>query len=119
MTGLLTETTDYDEPGSWGPASNGWPGIRGDHAYDMYVFANCVDTIPYGSYVLMSQKGEYGDKVSYLRVHPDHIKQLKADFKAAGKPNSDESVSRREQTGKLRRDGLRESAPKWWLTDEV
>lgn len=25
MTKLLTETADYDEPGSWGRASDGWP----------------------------------------------------------------------------------------------
>jgi hypothetical protein len=115
MTKLLTETADYDEPGSWGRMSNGWPGIKGDRVYDMYVFANCVDTIPYGSYVLMSKRGEYNATESYLRVHADFIDQLKADFTAAGQPSAVESIKRRETTGKLRSDGLREAAPKWWL----
>lgn len=112
--GLLTETADYDEPGSWGRMSNGWPGIRAMNAHDMYVFANCVNSIPYGSYVLMSQKGRYGAEESYLRVHADYIDQLNTDFKAAGEPDSDESVRRRQETGTLRTDGLHEKAPKWW-----
>jgi hypothetical protein len=105
MTRLLTETADYDEGGSWGRMSEGWPGIKGDKAYDMYVFANCAPTIPYGSYVLMSEKGSYGAKESYLRVHADHIDQLRADFKAAGKPKAAESIRRR---------GKSDRAKKWW-----
>ena len=104
--GLLTEITDYDEPGSWGRMSNGWPGIKGDDAYVMYVFANCAPSIPYGSYVLMDQRGKYNAKESYLRVHPDHVDQLHADFKAAGSPTVDESVRRRGKVAK--------KAPKWW-----
>jgi hypothetical protein len=111
---LLTETADYDEPGSWGRGSDGWPGIKGDKAYDMYVFANCCESIPYGSYVLMSQKGQYKATVSYLRVHADHIDQLKADFKAAGEPDSNESVYRLKKTGKKNKFGNHEAAPKWW-----
>lgn len=111
---LLTETADYDEPGSWGRMSNGWPGIKGDQAYDMFVFANCCETIPYGSYVLMGQKGQYDCKESYLRVHADHIEQLKADFKAAGEPSSMESVERRKKTGKRDKWGNHGHAPKWW-----
>lgn len=114
MSKLLTETADYNEDGSWGRMSNGWPGITGDKACDMYVFANCVASIPYGSYVLMSEKGKYGATESYLRVHADHIDQLKIDFKAAGEPKADESVQRREKTGKLNSTGNREAAPKWW-----
>lgn len=111
---LLTETADYDEPGSWGKASDGWPGIRGDVAYDMTVFANCVDTIPYGSYVLMSQKGRYGAKETYLRVHADYIDQLCTDFEAAGKPSPKESIRQREETGPLLASGNRGDAPRWW-----
>ena len=107
MTRLLTETADYDEPGSWGRMSDGWPGIRDDAAYDVYVFANCVEVIPYGSYVLMSQNGAYGAKESYLRVHADFIEKLKSDFKAAGNPSADESIKRRQKSGK-------DHAPKWW-----
>jgi hypothetical protein len=105
MTRLLTEVADYDEPGSWARASKGWPGIRGDEAHAMYVFANCAPSIPYGSYVLISQRGEYGAKESYLRVHPDHIDQLRGDFEAAGEPSRDESIRRRGNARKARR---------WW-----
>jgi hypothetical protein len=102
---LLTETAAYDEPGSWGRMSNGWPGIKGDDAYAMYVFANCAPSVPYGSYVLMDQRGEYGAKESYLRVHAGHIDQLHADFKAAGSPEAKESIRRR---------GSADKARKWW-----
>lgn len=111
---LLTETADYDTPGSWGPASDGWPGIRGDHAYDMYVFANCIQSIPYGSYVLMSRKGEYGATESYLRVSPSYIQQLIDDYASAGKPDANACVARREKFGRLNKTGNREAAPKWW-----
>lgn len=105
MAKLLTETADYDEDGSWGRMSQGWPSIT-ERAYDVYVFANCVKSVPYGSYVFMGE--------SCLRVHPEHIEQLRNDFKAAGMPDRDGSVARRESTGRLRTDGLRERAPKWW-----
>ena len=104
---LLTETADYDTPGSWGMASEGWSGIRSDAAYMMYVFANQTGIIPYGSYVLMSKKGEYGSKQSYLRVHKDYFQKLKTEFEAAGSPSADESVKRRVDSGK-------NYAPKWW-----
>jgi hypothetical protein len=106
----------YDEGGSWGRVATerDYPEIEGDVAYNLYVFANCVQIIPYGSYVLMSQKGRYGATVSKLRVSPEHRQQLWTDFYAAGQPSAEESVERREKTGKLRPDGLRESAPKWW-----
>ncbi len=106
MSKLLTEIADYDTPGSWGPASEGWPGFKGDHAYNMYVFANMTEVIPYGSYVLISQKGEYKATESYLRVHVDYIKQLAYDFLAAGLPSAAESVKRRGQAGK---------AARWWV----
>lgn len=95
MGRLLTETADYDEPGSWGRMSEGWPGINGDEAYDMYVFANCTGAIPYGSYVLMSQRGAYGAKESYLRVSENHIDRLRSAFKKAGKPSADVTVKAR------------------------
>ena len=110
---LLTETADYDTPGSWGPASNGWPEVRGDVAYDMYVFANCVETIPYGSYVLMAQKGRYGATQSVLRVHAEYINQLTEDFEQAGMPWFEGSVERREKFGKRNCWGNHERAPKW------
>jgi hypothetical protein len=105
VTQLLTEAASYDEPGSWGRASEGWPDIKGDEAYAMYVFANCAPSIPYGSYVLMSQIGAYGATESCLRVHPAHVDRLRDDFKAAGTPLPDESVRRR---GNARR------AERWW-----
>ena len=105
MTKLLTETADYDEPGSWGRMSNGWPDIKGDEAYAMYVFANCAPTVPYGSYVLMDERGKYGATESCLRVHADHIDRLRTDFAAAGNPEAAESIRRR---GSSRR------AAKWW-----
>jgi hypothetical protein len=104
-SGLLTETADYDEGGSWGRLSHDWPGIKGDKAYDMYVFANCAPSVPRGSYVLMGQRGTHGAKESYLRVHADHIDRLRADFKAAGNPKADESVRRRGSAARAR---------KWW-----
>lgn len=114
MSRLLTETADYDTPGSWGPASNGWPGFRGDVAYDLYVFANCVESIPYGSYVLMDQAGKYGAAESYLRVHADYIGKLQEDFWTAGNPSVEVSVKRRETYGQRdRRTGLRSKAPLW------
>jgi hypothetical protein len=119
MGKLLTETADYDTPGSWGKASEGWPGQRGDMAYDLYVFANCVDTIPYGSYVLISERGKYGAAESYIRVHPDHVDQLFEDFKNAGRPTAYESVERRNTTGKLLSNGLRDAAPRWWDKDSA
>jgi hypothetical protein len=113
VSGLLTETADYDTPGSWGTASNGWPEIHGDAAYDMYVFANCVETAPYGSYVLMGQKGHYGATESCLRVHSQHVERLKQDFNHAGRPNSNQSVQRRETFGTLNEWGNRKRAPLW------
>lgn len=104
---LLTTTADYDEPGSWNRLSAGWPDIEDDIAHDMYVFANCVVSIPYGSYVLISEKGMYGAEKSQLRVHPDHIDQLRADFAAGGNPPAKESVRRRGDARK---------ASRWWLT---
>ena len=44
LSGLLTETANY--AGSWGCMSHSWPGIKGDEAYDMYVFANCAPSGP-------------------------------------------------------------------------
>ena len=114
MIRLLTEIADYDEPGSWSRMSVDWPHVIGDKAYDMYVFANCVSSIPYGSYVLISEKGKYGAEESCLRVHADMILQLKADFKAAGEPNVNESVHHRETKGKILPTGNRDRAPKWW-----
>lgn len=104
---LLTQTADYNEPGSWGRMSDGWPGFRCDDAYAMYVFANQTGVIPYGSYVLMSQKGQYDATESYMRVHADYIDTLKKEFDAAGKPSAHESVERRIKSGKS-------YAPKWW-----
>jgi hypothetical protein len=75
---LLTETADYNEPGSWGRMSEGWPEIRGDIALDLYVMANRTGVIPYGSYVLMSERGKYGAKESCLRVHAAHAEKLLA-----------------------------------------
>lgn len=114
MANLLTDAADYDTPGSWGAASDGWPDVRGDKAHAMYVFANCVQSIPYGSYVLMSVKDRYGAKETCLRVSKDYIDELQADFEAAGSPSQDESVARREMTGKLLRSGNRDRAPRWW-----
>lgn len=79
----LTETAAYDEPGSWGRASEGWPEITGDVAHEMYVFAN-RGAIPYGSYVLMDERGRYGATESVLRVHPDQIQALRDAFAAKG-----------------------------------
>lgn len=107
MSYLLTSTADYDTPGSWGPASNGWPEIRGDCAYDMYVFVNMTGVIPYGSYVLMGQRGKYGATESMLRVHAKHLDQFRDDFLAAGQPSAEESLRRKQESGK-------DYAPKWW-----
>jgi hypothetical protein len=97
-TGLLTETAAYDEPGSWGRMSESWPEILGDAA-------NCAPTVPYGSYVLVNERGEYGAAESRLRVHEDHIARLREDFVAAGSPAAAESVRRR---------GSARCARKWW-----
>lgn len=113
VTGLLTETADYDTPGSWGRASVGWPEVKGDQAYAMYVFANCVQSVPYGSYVLVSQRGQYGATESVLRVHAQHLAQLQKDYAQAGAPDVATSIARREQYGNLNPTGNRESAPLW------
>lgn len=115
---LLTETADYDTPGSWGPASNGWPEIHGDVAYDMYVFGNCVQTIPYGSSVLMAQRGRYGATQSCLRVHAEYKAKLEADFEQAGRPSVEVSIARREKYGKPNQWGNREAAPLWNAAEE-
>lgn len=86
--GLLTETADYDEPGSWGRASEGWPEVSGDYAYDLYVFANKTSVVPYGSYVLMAQRGRYGANHSMLRVHLPYLAKLLSEFEAAGCPEA-------------------------------
>src|SRR4029078_6181512 len=75
--------------------SEGWPDVSGDVAYAMYVFANCAQTIPYGSYVLMDERGKYGATESRLRIHASHIDRLRADFAAAGSPEAAESIHRR------------------------
>lgn len=110
---LLTETADYDTPGSWRGASAGWPEIRGDEAYAMYVFANCVQSVPYGSYVLIAQRGRYGAAESVLRVLPQQLEKLKSDFERAGKPDAETSVARRELYGKPNQFGNKEAAPLW------
>jgi len=110
---LLTELADYDEPGSWGRASAGWPEIRGDVAYAMYVFANCIQSVPYGSYVLIAQRGRYGASDSVLRVHAGYVEQLKNDFKRAGEPDVETSITLREKYGKPNRHGNKEAAPLW------
>lgn len=107
MTKLLTEIANYDEPGSWDRMSKGWPSIKGDDAYAMYVFANCAPSIPYGSYVLIDEAGKYGSTKSHLRVHSKHIAQLLVDFESAGRPNAAESVRRRGAWPKRKAD-------KWW-----
>lgn len=105
---LLTETA-----GSWRAASSGWPEIKGDVAHDMYVFANCIQSVPYGSYVLVGHRGHYGATESVLRVHADHLEKLKADFERAGKPAAEVSIARREQYGKRNQWGNKEAAPLW------
>lgn len=112
-TGLLTETAAYDEPGSWGRASVGWPEIKGDVAHAMYVFANCIQSVPYGSYVQVSERGQYGAKESVLRVHAKYMDKLKSDFTRAGEPDAETSVARREKYGKPNAFGNREAAPLW------
>lgn len=97
-SGLLDESADYPEPGSWGRASEGWPEIDGDQSYAMFVFANCAPSIPYGSYVFMGQRGP-------LRVHADHINRLRNDFETAGYPSAEESIRRR---------GNAHKADRWW-----
>lgn len=104
-TRLLTETANYNEPGSWDRMSRGWPEIRGDAAYAMFVFANCAPSIPYGSYVLISQSGECGASESCLRVQAARLEQIKTDFAAAGSPEPEESRRRR---------GVASKANKWW-----
>lgn len=84
-TGLLTEIASYDEPGSWGRASVGWPEFPGDIAEDMYVFANLNRPIPYGSYVRMAD---------CLRVHPSYHGTLAVAFEQAGKPSAGESIAK-------------------------
>lgn len=108
--GLLTETADYDTPGSWGRASEGWPEIKGDVAYAMYVFANCVETVPYGSYVLIARRGRYGATESVLRVHAQYLTQLQADFDRAWQPDAEASIAFREKHGKPDAFGNKERA---------
>ena len=113
MAKLLTETADYNEPGSWGRMSEGWPEITGPKAKDYRTFAACVKSIPYGSYVWIDQ-GWRGAPRDALRVHIDHIETLLKDFKDAGEPTSETSVAMREKLGKLNSTGNREEAPQWW-----
>lgn len=90
----MDNLTELPYDASWADASEGWPELTGDDAYSMYVFANCKSTIPYGTYVLMDRKGDYGATDHRIRVHPDRIEQLKADFLAAGSPLPEESQRR-------------------------
>jgi hypothetical protein len=105
MAKLLTEIAG-DEDGSWYRASEGWPSII-DRARDTYVFANCVESVPYGSYILISD--------NCLRVHAEFINKLQVDFAAAGKPTQQESIARREAAGKRRANGCYEQAQAWWI----
>lgn len=59
-------------------------------------------------------KAECDATESVLRVHAEYIEELRTDFFAAGNPTPEESERRREETGELRPNGLREAAPKWW-----
>lgn len=65
---LLTETADYDTPGSWGTASNGWPEFH-DPNEEIRMRVIRENLIPYGSYVTV------GDK---LRVHATYYGAVKA-----------------------------------------
>lgn len=80
---LLTEIADYDEDGSWGRMSEGWPEITGDEADHMWSCIIKTNCIPYGSYVKMREKGRYGDTESMIRVHPDHIDHLEDSFRTS------------------------------------
>lgn len=68
MTKLLTETADYDTPGSWGPASKGWPSLA-DEDGSLRAFVIRTKVVPYGGYVTVEGR---------LRIHPDYIKKLKS-----------------------------------------
>lgn len=107
MGHLLTETASYDEPGSWGRMSVGYPEVRGDVARQLYVFCNMTGVIPYGSYVLMSERGKYGANESCIRVHVEHLQALQQAFEAAGRPTAEESIRRKRGSGKP-------YAPHWW-----
>ena len=107
MTQLLTEIADYDEPGSWDKASWDWPSLTGDSAYHMFVFANQTGVIPYGSYVLINERGRYGATESLMRVLPEYIDRLQSEFELAGRPTPEFSVARRVASGQA-------YAPKWW-----
>lgn len=68
MEGLLTETADYETPGSWGPASAHWPSLPdADGRIRSLVIRARV--VPYGAYVTVGER---------LRVHPGYFEALKS-----------------------------------------
>lgn len=66
---LLTQDIE-----SWADASKGWPEICSAEAEEMYVFAKRSADVPYGAYVLLTNKR--------LRVHPAYIAILRTKFDA-------------------------------------
>lgn len=60
MTNLATDpeaVAAYDEPGSWGRLSEGWP----DTPYTIGKWLLCTkaNVVPYGQYVVVGAKGPY------------------------------------------------------------
>lgn len=57
----------YDEPGSWGRLSEGWPETS-EYAYEKYVFCNMTGVVPYGSYVFVNIDYRRTQYAGVLRV---------------------------------------------------
>lgn len=66
-SGLLTRTANYDEPGSWGHASEGWPWIPDPQGNFRSFVIQHEDIVPYGAYVTVGNR---------LRIHPQYIDSL-------------------------------------------
>lgn len=47
----LQDTADYDEPGSWGRASEGWPSTP--YTAGKLLLCTKANIVPYGSYVVV------------------------------------------------------------------
>lgn len=112
---LLLYYADGIDPNSWEKNSRGWPKITHGNVYDMYIFANCVFTIPYGSYVLVKpiEMASYRLERTELRVHPSYIETLKKDYDAAGRPTAEESSAKRLEYCIRNKLALQSQLPHW------
>lgn len=61
----------YDEPGSWGRLSEGWP--ETPHTPGKFLLCTKAEVVPYGSYVVI-QPNYPSDKDAVIRLESEALK---------------------------------------------